>query len=376
MWSEYRNGKWRYFERYKDALGRVRRVSVTLDRKADKKAYRTLENLISERSRAAGEYSIGEAVNLYIKDISCTLQPQTVIRNEHSLLKAAEMLGPYNRLDKLTAAYIRARYLDSGRPPRTCNENLRRLKTFIRWCYRHDLIPNTDCIDKLEPFADTPHRERIQDKYLNREELSALLDGVTDEGNRLITEFLALSGLRIGELIALNDEDVTDVIHVTKTFSAITHQMTPGKTFASRRDVHIQPELADCVKRIRQFMRLRKLAAGVPRCEFFVCSRKGNRINYEGYNKWIAENTERIIGRRLTAHALRHTHVSLLAERDYPLDAIARRLGHEGSEITKQIYLHITDGTIKKEADLLDKIDLLPPFCPHNSEESAGNVIK
>jgi integrase len=48
-----------------------------------------------------------------------------------------------------------------------------------------------------------------------------------------------------------------------------------------------------------------------------MCLPDSNResyISYDVYAKYFRENTERIIGRRLTPHSLRHTHTAMLAE--------------------------------------------------------------
>jgi len=51
----------------------------------------------------------------------------------------------------------------------------------------------------------------------------------------------------------------------------------------------------------------------------------------------------------LTPHSLRHTHTSLLAEAGVALEQIMDRLGHSDDQITKNVYLHVTN-EMKKEA--------------------------
>lgn len=46
--------------------------------------------------------------------------------------------------------------------------------------------------------------------------------------------------------------------------------------------------------------------------------------------------------KNLSSHIFRHTHISWLAEKGYPLKAIMDRVGHEDSKITNQIYTHVT----------------------------------
>ncbi|MGE7604678.1 tyrosine-type recombinase/integrase [Peribacillus sp. NPDC097675] len=51
----------------------------------------------------------------------------------------------------------------------------------------------------------------------------------------------------------------------------------------------------------------------------------------------------------MTPHSLRHTHTSLLAEARVSLEQIMDRLGHIDDQITKNVYLHVTQD-MKKEA--------------------------
>lgn len=51
----------------------------------------------------------------------------------------------------------------------------------------------------------------------------------------------------------------------------------------------------------------------------------------------------------LTPYSLRHTHTSLLAEVGVALEQIMDRLGHSDDQITKDVYLHVTQ-EMKKEA--------------------------
>ncbi|MGT2967761.1 transposase [Streptococcus azizii] len=45
----------------------------------------------------------------------------------------------------------------------------------------------------------------------------------------------------------------------------------------------------------------------------------------------------------LTTHALRHSHISLLAELNVPLKLIMERVGHGDEKTTLEIYTHVTD---------------------------------
>lgn len=375
MWYEERNGKIRYFERYTDPLtGQIHRVSITLPRKSDIKALQLLNEKIAEKTNSYDNCTLKRAVDLYVKELAFNVTTATKKRNKGALNSIMAILGPDNQLNRITAAFVRNRFIESGKPARTLNGYITRFSAFIRWAYRHDLIDNTACIDKLKPFKDSTVRSRIQEKYLEPDELQKLLNQMPDEANKLTTQFLALTGMRIGELVALEEADLEeDTIHITKTYNPVSRETTHGKTFAACRDIHIQSELKACIKQIRALMRLRKIRAGVPRSPYFMISVSGKRLNYYSFEAYFKEYTEKILNRPLTPHALRHTHVSILSELGYPLDAIARRVGHEDSRVTKQIYLHITQKTKKRDNELLDA---LPPICPQTEIKKAAATIK
>ena len=86
---------------------------------------------------------------------------------------------------------------------------------------------------------------------------------------------------------------------------------------------------------------------------------RGDRLYYRAYNKYLRELSKRIPGRFITPHALRHTHVSLMAEAGMDLEAISRRLGHEDSKVTREIYYHVTKKQKEKDREQIKDICLL-----------------
>ncbi|WP_088073343.1 tyrosine-type recombinase/integrase [Bacillus alkalicola] len=74
-------------------------------------------------------------------------------------------------------------------------------------------------------------------------------------------------------------------------------------------------------------------------------------------NAYVAQlncNNQRLLtiaglNEELTSHSLRHTHTSILAKARVSLEQIMDRLGHTDDQITKNVYLHVTQ-EMKKEA--------------------------
>ena len=371
MWKEQRNGKCRYSERYSDPLtGKLRKVSVTLDRKSDKKAYELLQAKIKDATRPSGAYTLRQAADLYLADQKLTVQESTYKNKEFALNYVISIFGEYNKMDKLSAGYLRSCLLSTGKSTKTMNGYMKTFKPFINWAYRNDMIASRACIEKFQLFDEPPEREKIDNKYLEAEEFKLLLEGIRDEGYRLITEFIGLSGLRIGEVIALNTSDISETeIEIDKNYGIRINKVKSTKTECSYRTLHMQPELKDCVNRLTAFMERRKWMLGIV-VPYWLVNRAGNRIHYHDYLRCLKTTSEKVLGRRITPHVLRHTHASLLSENDIELDTISRRLGHRNSKITKDIYVHVTRKQLQKDAEELDKVRIFAPNLPPTNAEN------
>lgn len=128
------------------------------------------------------------------------------------------------------------------------------------------------------------------------------------------------------------------------------------KTADSNRTVSIQAELAPVIDDIRALM---SKISPVATDDLFFHNEEGGYIRYDGYRQYLGDCTAKVVGRRLTPHALRHTMTSLFAEAGVSLEVISRRLGHADSKITREIYFHVTKGLEKADAAAVSKVCLL-----------------
>lgn len=271
------------------------------------------------------------------------------------------ILGADPIVGRLTAGHIRARFQESGKSSRTLNEYLVRFRSVLQWGFCNDLVSDISFINRVEPFPDESRKERIAEKYMEGPELTLLLSHLKQPLWCMLTEFLALSGLRFGEAAALERGDVDlgcKVIHITKTYDPIHRIVTPAKTVNSIDDVVIQPELEEVIRRILSYSGQQQLLHSY-RTDLLFSDSEGKHIRYTSYNKYFRENCERVIGRHLTPHSLRHTHASLLFEQGFTLDEVSRRLRHGNSKVTKEVYIHITKRLKEKDAEKLMRTKLL-----------------
>ena len=365
MWIEKRGDKYLAVDRYKDYMtGKTKRVSVIIDKdtnQARNKADKILKAKIEAAQKAdpAQKITLEGLKNSYITYQRKTLKESTVHRNEIILNIVIKIIGSDALCDRLTASIIMDRLLSTNKANVTINTYLTRLKAMLRWGYQHDMCP--DIAGKLKSLPDKSERQKIADKYLEKADLKKLLDGMQVESWKNLTQFLALSGLRIGEALALEYSDMDTkkrLIHVTKTYAPTTKAVQPPKTADSIRDVYMQDELLKLCRTIRAKSKSRALEYGY-QSNLVFCDIDGNYVTYDVYEKYLRENGQAILGRNITSHVMRHTMTSLFAEAGVDLSVIARRLGHHDSKLTRDIYLHCTQAQREKDNEAVRKVSIL-----------------
>lgn len=364
MWVEQVKTGFKYIERYTDPMtGKYRRVSIVLEKntaQARKQAQEALRQKIEEAIQPQKKKTtLSKLVDAYYVSQQKTVKPQTAERNLSACHSLMSMLGPDTYVDMLTAGYVREQLIASGRENGTLNEWLVRFKALIRWGYQNDYLTDISFLEKLEKFPDVPRKIKIEDKFLEADELKLLVESLKVQKWKVLTQFLALSGLRFGEAAALERADIdlkNRLIHVTKTYNQAHDLVSTPKTPESNRDVYIQDELLPVCK----------TALALSLCDSVIRMSKvlfpGSRrehIQFDMYAKYLRENSQKILGRKITPHTLRHTHVSLLIEQGISIEAVSRRVGHADSRITRDIYMHITKRLKEKDNENIRAVKIL-----------------
>lgn len=361
MWETKRNGSTYLCERLHDPLtGSAKTLSVKILGNTTK-AYREAEKRLLDKLEHpnAKRLHLSDLIELYEEEHKRSVRQSTFAR-DHSALQTMLSITDDVFIDKMTAGYIRMKMVESGKANSTLNELIKRMKTFLMWAYKNDYI-SREIPDKLTLFHDQTAREKIADKFLEKEELQKLIECFDIDRHRLLTEFLALSGLRIGEALALDNCDVdSEYIHVTKTYNENFSLIGDPKTASSVRDVYIQPELAEVIRKVRICMMKQRMMFGYEDQGYFFSGIDGERLGYASYRKQLHIAAEKSgIQKKIVPHTLRHTMTSLFAEAGVSLETISRRLGHEDSTITKRVYLHVTNERKHMDNQEIKSVSLL-----------------
>ena len=219
----------------------------------------------------------------------------------------------------------------------TKNNIIKKFKPIINWAISEELIKEAPWINRIRLYRTENIKKDISHKYMEKEELNKLISHIDDEQYRFIIQFLALSGLRIGELIPLTYDDIdlnNRTINIDKTFNPTKKIILDPKTYTSARTIYIQTELFKLLKEIIKFSKKRQICFG------YLSNLLFSRINsdfliYDKLNKNFKKYTSHALNYEFTLHSLRHTHASLMFENGMTLEAISQRLGHKGNNITK-----------------------------------------
>ena len=371
MWCEPRKNGVVYRERYKDPLTEKTKV-VTVFKQKDtpqnkKKAQRELtakiEATIENLQCTDNTVTLTKLQKEYLKAQRIIYKDSTVDRNESVTSSVIDILDPDAIVNNLTAQYVKSKLLESKSNIKTLNSYITRFKAMLNWGYENDYHDNMRLITKLKQFNDTSDDSEIKTKYLEPEEAKKLLNFIQNDENwrwYYTTSILLLSGLRFGELSALEISDIDLdqlTIRISKTYDSKHDIITTPKTDNSKRVIHIQPTLLVELKKCMLWRKELMLANNF-RSNILIPNSKGDHVQIAGYEKYLRIASEKLLTRRVTPHMLRHTHASLLAANGMTPDEIARRLGHSKSTITSKIYIHVTQKVIENDNRKLDQIKL------------------
>lgn len=367
MWSRTTpTGKIIYCERYKDPLtGKKKDVSVTFDKdtaRNRKEASRMLQEKIAKRQEPySKDITFGCLYDEYLLDLKKNVKLSTYKRNEQALGQIVKIIGRDVLVSKLSARFITNKFVDSGKKNKTLNEYMKRLGTMLRWGYTNDLVQDIGFLAKMKPFADDEKKD-VSEKYMEQDELQLLISKLTHPIWKEVILFGALTGMRIGEIFALEKSDIdldARLISITKNYDHNNQVVTTTKTLASNDTISIQDELVPVIKRINAIMAAQQIRHGY-RSELFLSGKSGEHLSYAALEKYFRENTERILGRKLTFHSLRHTHASILFQMGKSVSFVQRRLRHgNNSKVTQEVYIHVTQKLKEKDAEEMKNICIL-----------------
>ncbi|MBM6742052.1 tyrosine-type recombinase/integrase [Enterococcus gallinarum] len=365
MWVEdLGNGRYKFIERYKDPYSeKYKKKSVILtsnSAQASNKARKILDKRINEavNEKKKERIMFHDAIDQWYESHKKPLRNSSKMAYSATIKTVKEMINSDVWMDNIDAPLLQAAFnkLDYS------DEYMSTIKSIFNMVFEYarrmsyiDFNPMTDIIIKKRPKTREDFK-KLENKYLEREEAEKLIEELYRRPStyRLgrLAEFMFLTGMRVGEATAMqpNDFDIKNQQafvngSIDRTEGYRKGVKGPVKTNASYRTIDITQRTIDLVQRTIDEVSLDAIDnPKFKKLNYLFVTKNGVPVQINSFNLGLKKAGARIglEHKNLSSHIFRHTHISWLAEKGYPLKAIMDRVGHEDSKITNQIYTHVT----------------------------------
>ena len=380
MWmEELPSGKYKFFERYKDPYTeKLKKVSVTMEKKtpqARNQAAILLQEKINqklgEKQHSVSNITFEKLYEEFEENWKHGVKNSTVYASKNvkkEILKQIE--GDYlvRNIDRRLLQKVIDQLLQDGRSHNYVSKIKFKLNQIMKFAIRMNYIDTNEML-----FVETPRKVITSDelrkkntKYLDQKEFKLFIQNLKDEAlcDYRITKYiriakvLFLTGMRYGELAALNYKEDIDfskkTIHIKHTYDFRQKERTTPKTIKSDRVITAPQKVLDIIKE-----QIIENATNGFDTDFIFINTLGEPITNARVICALKRHGQKIgIEKNITTHTFRHSHISLLAELGIPLTAIMDRVGHSDSKTTLEIYSHVTQKMVSDISSKLEKIKL------------------
>lgn len=374
MWiEELPNGKYKYSERYIDPYTeKSRKVSITLNSKsnqAKKQANIELQEKIDKKIEEKNQIKItlGELLDAWWNQHKVSIRQSSQV-NYEKLLK-------YIRKNINTAAVVRNTdtrfYQDFINELPQSYEYKKKFRSVLKMSLDYAVDMEMIKINPInrakvpKPALTKETYERVEDKYLEEEEINKLLNVYYSTFQSVhhgrLAEFMYLTGLRAGEAISLTIDDYDPNSQTIKVIGTLDYsdgyknaKKEMPKTLASYREIDLSNRAIEIIDELILENKLKFKG----KTSYLFVGKTGKPIQINAFNNSLKAMNDKLgkdaIKKKMSSHIFRHSHISLLAELNIPVKAIMERVGHADMETTMKIYTHVTK---KTKASIVEKLN-------------------
>ena len=225
--------------------------------------------------------------------------------------------------------------MDGGDAASSVNRKLSALRSFYKYLLKQGEVTKDPLRKITGPKRTKPLpafvREKDMDRLLDETDFGEGFSGCRD---RLIIETFYTTGIRLSELIGLNDSDVD--------LSGLQLKVT-GK----RNKQRLIP-FGDALKQsMLEYVNIRN--EQTPRtCSAFFVKENGERVYKALVYTIVKRNLSKVVTqKKRSPHVLRHTFATSMLNHEAELGAVKELLGHS-SLATTEVYTHTTFEELKK----------------------------
>lgn len=343
--KDKKTGKWLIQYRYTDWQGK-RRKSTKRGFATKREAEEWLRNFLITQ-KADFDMKFEDFWKMYCADMETRLREHTMRTKKYIVeLKILPYFGN-KRVNDITAADIRQwqnELIKMGYSPTYLKTINNQLSAIFNYAVRYYDLKSNPCAK-----AGSMGKSKAEEMdFWTGEEFRKFIDSVMNKRLSYMA-FMTLywTGMRMGELLALNPKDVDlekRTISITKSYQRLGKKdvITPPKTPKSKRVITIPEFLAADIKDYMDSLYdLQEDDRLFPITKYYLEHEMQRGIKESGV-------------KRIRVHDLRHSHASMLIELGFSPLEIANRLGHEKVETTLNTYAHLYPNKQTKLAERLD----------------------
>ena len=343
--KDKKTGKWLIQYRYTDWQGK-RRKSTKRGFATKREAEEWLRNFLITQ-KADFDMKFEDFWKMYCADMETRLREHTMRTKKYIVeLKILPYFGN-KRVNDITAADIRQwqnELIKMGYSPTYLKTINNQLSAIFNYAVRYYDLKSNPCAK-----AGSMGKSKAEEMdFWTGEEFRKFIDSVMNKRLSYMA-FMTLywTGMRLGELLALNPNDVDlekRTISITKSYQRFGKKdvITPPKTPKSKRVITIPEFLAADIKDYMDSLyELQENDRLFPITKYYLEHEMQRGIKESGV-------------KRIRVHDLRHSHASMLIELGFSPLEIANRLGHEKVETTLNTYAHLYPNKQTKLAERLD----------------------
>lgn len=378
MWIEKKKnskGKtvYKYIERYFDPkVNDYRKVSVTMMNKArdtQKEAEKNLNKKIDDRldtkKIVKPELTFHKLVEEWMPIYKHQVKESTYFPTKNILNTIKKKIPSNHVLSGISTTDLNNLFEELLYKDNLSNKYVSVIKAKISLIFAYAEKKNYVLNNPMNSVTIDYKREgktsKIKDKFLEDDEYTRLIDYTMKHNKRygLLFQWLYLTGMRPGEATALQKEDI--LISEKESFATINGTLMyrersvkdmkksdSTKTAAGMREVDLPKKAVEIYNTLLEMNQ---------NGDFLFQTSNGTPILITAINTYLRNHKDKMaIEKNLSSHIFRHTHISKLAELGTPLYAIQDRVGHENSDITEKIYLHVTKGVKQRLKEDIEKL--------------------